>query len=128
MKGENSGNNRSDLDKDNILKPTLDTLTEEGRKMFEAYRVNLEELFLLLCEVTQQGTVLRDTTPIVFNKTEVIPEVRTYTSFSHNDIQAAINSALERQAKSTDELLRRLIEKRDEKKFDATSVNPSSYT
>jgi hypothetical protein len=128
MKGENSGNNKSDLDKGNILKHTFDTLTEKGRKMFEAYRVNLEELFLSLCEVTQQGTVLRDTTPTVFNKIEVIPEVRTDTSFSHNDIQAAINSALERQAKRTDELLRRLIEKRDGKKFDVITVNPSSYT
>jgi hypothetical protein len=39
-----------------------------------------------------------------------------------------IDSALERQAKSTDELLRRLIEERDGKKLDATSVNPSSST
>jgi hypothetical protein len=39
-----------------------------------------------------------------------------------------INSALERQAKSTDELLRRLIEERDRKKLDATSANPSSST
>jgi hypothetical protein len=30
MKDENSDNNESDLDKDNILKPTFDTLTEEG--------------------------------------------------------------------------------------------------
>jgi hypothetical protein len=35
MKGGNSGTNRSDLDKNNILKPTFDTLTEEGRKAFE---------------------------------------------------------------------------------------------
>jgi hypothetical protein len=27
IKGENSGNNRSNLDKGNILKPTFDTLT-----------------------------------------------------------------------------------------------------
>jgi hypothetical protein len=39
-----------------------------------------------------------------------------------------IDSALERQAKSTDELLCRLIEEWDEKKLDATSVNPSSFT
>jgi hypothetical protein len=39
-----------------------------------------------------------------------------------------INSALEMQAKSIDELLRRLIEERDGKKLDATSVNPSSST
>jgi hypothetical protein len=37
-----------------------------------------------------------------------------------------INSTLERQAKSTDELLRRLVEERDGKKLDTTSVNPSS--
>jgi hypothetical protein len=39
-----------------------------------------------------------------------------------------INSTLERQAKCTNELLRMLIEERDEKKLDATSVNPSSST
>jgi hypothetical protein len=39
-----------------------------------------------------------------------------------------INSTLERQAKNTDELLRRLIEERDEKKLDATKVNHSSST
>jgi hypothetical protein len=36
MKGGNSDHNRSNLDKDNILKPTFNTLTEEGRKAFEA--------------------------------------------------------------------------------------------
>jgi hypothetical protein len=64
MKGENSSNNRSDLDKSNILKPTFDTLTEEGRKTFEAYHTNLEELFLSHCEVAWHGTVLKDTTAI----------------------------------------------------------------
>jgi hypothetical protein len=39
-----------------------------------------------------------------------------------------INSALEMQAKSIDELLRRLIEERYGKKLDATSANPSSST
>jgi hypothetical protein len=52
MKGENSGTNGSNLDKNIIIKPTINTLTEEGRKTFEAYRVNIEELFLLRCEVT----------------------------------------------------------------------------
>jgi hypothetical protein len=75
MKGGNSGNNESDLNKDNILKPTIDTLTEEGRLAFEAYIVDLRELFLSRCEVTRRGTILRDTTPIVFNQPEVIPEV-----------------------------------------------------
>jgi hypothetical protein len=39
-----------------------------------------------------------------------------------------INSVLERQLKSTDELLRRLIEERNGKKLDTTSANPSSST
>jgi hypothetical protein len=37
-----------------------------------------------------------------------------------------INSALERQAQSTDELLRRLIEERDRKKHSDANVNSSS--
>jgi hypothetical protein len=127
MKGGNSGNNGSDLDKGNILKRTFDTLTEEDCKAFKAYHANLEELFLSHCEVTQHVTVLKDTTSIVFNKPEVIPEVRPDPSPSHNDIQVMINSALERQAKSMDELLRRLIEERDGKKLDVTSVNPFFY-
>jgi hypothetical protein len=58
MKGENSGNNGSDIDKGNILKPIFNTLTDEGRQAFEAYIADLRELFLLCCEVTRQGTVL----------------------------------------------------------------------
>jgi hypothetical protein len=115
MKSGNSGINGSGLDKNNILKSTFDTLTKEGRKAFEAYRANLKELFLSRCEVTRQGTILKDTTPSIFHKTEVIPEVWPDPLPSHNDIQSMINYALERQAKSTDELLRRLIEERDEK-------------
>jgi hypothetical protein len=126
MKGENSGNNGSDLNKNNILKPTFDTLMKEGCKMFEAYHANFEELFLSRCEVTRQGTVLKDTTSIVFHKPEVIPKVRPDPSASHNDIQFMINFVLERQAKSTDKLLHRLIEERDDKKLGSTSVNPSS--
>jgi hypothetical protein len=124
MKGENFDNNRSDLDKGNILKPTFDTLTEEGRQAFEAYITDLRELFLSCCEVMWQGTVLWDTTPIVFDK----PGVRPDPSPSHNGIQVMIDSALERQVKCTDELLRKLIEERDEKRHDATKVNPSSFT
>jgi hypothetical protein len=103
-------------------------LTEEGRKVFEAYRANLEELFLSRGEVMWQGSFLKDTTPIVFTKHEVTPEVRPNPSPSLNDVQNMINSALERQAKSTNELLRRLIEEWDRKKLDTTSVNPSSST
>jgi hypothetical protein len=39
-----------------------------------------------------------------------------------------INSMLERQVKSTDELLRRLVEEWDWKKLDTASVNPLSST
>jgi hypothetical protein len=128
MKGENSDNNGSDLDKGNILKPTFNTLTEEGCHAFETYIIDLRELFLSHCEVKRQGTVLRDTIPIIFHKPEIIPEVRPDPSPSRNDIQVMTNSALERQAKSTDELLCRLIEEQDGKNPDATKVNPSSCT
>jgi hypothetical protein len=52
MKGGNSGSNRSNLNKGNIIKPTFDTLMEEGRQAFEAYITDLRELFLSCCEVT----------------------------------------------------------------------------
>jgi hypothetical protein len=80
MKGGYFGNNGSDLDKGNILKPTFDTLMEEGRKAFKVCHTNLEELFLSRCEVMQHGTVLKDTMPIVFNKPVVIPKVRPHPS------------------------------------------------
>jgi hypothetical protein len=109
MKGGNSGTNGSNLDKNNILQPTFDTMMEEGRKVYKAYHVTLKELFLSRCEVTWQGTVLRDTMPIIFHKPEVTPEVWPGPSPSCNDIQSMINSMLERQTKNTDKLLRRLI-------------------
>jgi hypothetical protein len=37
MKGGNSDNNGFNLDNGNILKPTFDTLAEEGHRVFEAY-------------------------------------------------------------------------------------------
>jgi hypothetical protein len=52
MNGGNFGNNRSDIDKGNILKHTFDTLTEECRKAFQAYHTNLDELFLSRYELT----------------------------------------------------------------------------
>jgi hypothetical protein len=39
-----------------------------------------------------------------------------------------INSTLEKQAKSTDELLRKLIKERDGNKLETITVNPSSST
>jgi hypothetical protein len=128
MKDGNSGHNESDLDKGNIPKPTFNTITKEGRKAFEANHTNLEELFLTCCEVMRQGTVLQDTTLIIFTKPEVMPEVRANPSPSLNDVQNMTNSVLERQAKSTDELLHRLIEERDRKKHSDANVNPSSST
>jgi hypothetical protein len=53
MNGGNSSTNGSNLDKNNIIKPTFDTMTEEGRKTFEAYRADLDELFLSHYEVTR---------------------------------------------------------------------------
>jgi hypothetical protein len=53
MKGGNPDNNSYNLDKGNILKPTFDTLTEEGRKAFKAYLADHEERFLSRCEVMQ---------------------------------------------------------------------------
>jgi hypothetical protein len=126
MKGGNSGTNGSNLDTNNIFKPTFDTLMDEGCKAFEPYRANLKVLFLLCCEVMRQGTVLWDITPIIFHKPEVTPEVSPDPSPCCNDIQSMINSMLERQAKNTDELLHMLIEELDEKKLDASSINPSS--
>jgi hypothetical protein len=38
MKGGNSGNNGSDLDMGNTIKPTFDTMMKEGRKAFKAYQ------------------------------------------------------------------------------------------
>jgi hypothetical protein len=116
MKDRNSDNNGSDLDKGNILKSTFDTLTEEDCKAFKAYHTNLEGLFLSCCEVTRHLTVLKDTMLIIFSKPEVIHEVRPNPSPSLNNVQVMINSALEKQAKRTDELLHRLTEERDGKK------------
>jgi hypothetical protein len=63
--------------------------------------------------------------PIIIHKAEVTPEVRPNPPLSLNDVQSMINSALERQAKSSDELVRRLIEERDGEKLADSNVNPS---
>jgi hypothetical protein len=60
MKGENSSTNGSDLDKNNIIKTIFDTLTDDGRKMLEAYRADLEELFYSRYETMRQGGILKD--------------------------------------------------------------------
>jgi hypothetical protein len=116
MKGGNYGTNGTDLDKNNIIKPTFNTLMEDGCKAFEAYHADLVELFLSHCEVTWQGTILKDTMPIIICLAEVIHEVWPNPPLSLNDVQSMINSMLERQAKSTDKLLHRFIEEWDGKK------------
>jgi hypothetical protein len=72
--------------------------------------------------------VPKNTMPIIFTKPEVIPKVRLNQSPSLSDVQNMINSTLERQAKSTDELLHRLIEEWDGKKHSDANVNSSSST
>jgi hypothetical protein len=57
-----------------------------------------------------------------------MPKVWPNLSLSLNDIQDMINSALEMQAKSIDELLCRLIKERDGKKHNDANANPSSST
>jgi hypothetical protein len=83
---------------------------EEGHKALEAYRTDLEELFYSCYEMMQQGAVLKDTTPIIICKVDVTPEVRPNPLLSLDDVQFMINPVLERQAKSSDELVHRLIE------------------
>jgi hypothetical protein len=78
--------------------------------------------------VTRQGIVFKDIIPIAFTKSEVMLEVQPNLSSSLNVAQNMINFALERQVKSTDELLRRFIEEWDRKRLDTTSANSSSST
>jgi hypothetical protein len=52
MKKGGSGVNRSDLNNDNIVKPTFNTLTEEDWKALEAYRAEVDELFFSRYAVT----------------------------------------------------------------------------
>jgi hypothetical protein len=118
--------NGSDLNNDNIIKPTFDSLTEEDRKALEAYRTEVDELFFSCYEVTRLGLVQKDTTPIIIRKADVTLEVRSNPSLSLDDVQSMINYALERQAKSSDQLICRLIEERDRKKLVDSNMNPSS--
>jgi hypothetical protein len=86
---------------------------EEGRMAFEAYRTDLEELFFSRYKMMWQRAILKDTVPIIIRKAEVTPEVQLNSSLSLNDVQSMINFVLAKQAKSTDELMRRLIEEWD---------------
>jgi hypothetical protein len=99
---------------------------EEDRKALKAYRADLDELFYSCYEMTWQGAILKDTILIIIRKAEVTPEIRPNPLLSLDDIQSMINYALERQAKSSDELVHRLMEEQDGKKLIDSNVNPSS--
>jgi hypothetical protein len=118
MKKGDSGTNGSDLNKSNIIKSTLDHLSEEDLKV--------EEIFLSCYEVTRQGLIQKDAVPINIYKFEVPTEVRFNPSLSFDDVQVMIHSTLERQEKSNNELMCRLIEERDEKKLVDSNVHTSS--
>jgi hypothetical protein len=96
MMGENTNTNRSDINKNNIFKATLNTLMEEGLKAFEAYHANLKEVFLSRYEMMWQGPILKDTTSIIIRKAKITPEVQPNPPLSLNDVQSMINSVLER--------------------------------
>jgi hypothetical protein len=63
----------------------------------------------------QQGLIQKDAMMIVIHKAEVTIEVQPNPSLSLDNVQVLINSALEKQAKSSDELMRMLIEEWDGK-------------
>jgi ABC-type oligopeptide transport system substrate-binding subunit len=46
MKKGDPDTNRSDLNKNNIIKPTLDHLSEQDRKALEAYHQEVDEIIL----------------------------------------------------------------------------------
>jgi predicted nucleotidyltransferase len=75
MNKRGSDVNESDLDKNNIIKPTFDTLTEEDHKALEAYHAEVYEVSYSCYEVMWQGLDLMETTSIIIHKAEVTPEV-----------------------------------------------------
>jgi hypothetical protein len=111
MKKGDLGTNGSDLNKNNIIKSTLDHLSKEDRKELEAYH---------------KGLIQKDAAPINIYKSKVTPKVQSNPSLSLNDVQAMINFALERQAKSSNEMIRSLVEERDGKKHVDSNVHTSS--
>jgi hypothetical protein len=126
MKKGDPSTNDSDLNKDNIIKPTLDCLSREDRKALETYHKEVDEIFLSRYEVTRQRLIQKDATPINIRKFVVTPEVWSNPSLSLNDVQVMINSILERQAKSINELMHKFIEVRDGEKLVDPNVHASS--
>jgi hypothetical protein len=74
------------------------------------------------------GGVLKDATSIIIRKVKVTPEVWPNPPLSLDDVQSMINSVLERQAKSSNKLVRRLIEEQDGEKLVDSNVYPSPYS
>jgi hypothetical protein len=68
MKKGGSGVNGSDLNKDNINKPTFDTLMEEDHKVLKAYCVGVDELLYSRYMVTWHGLILKDAAPIIIHR------------------------------------------------------------
>jgi hypothetical protein len=101
--------NISDVNKNNIIKLTLDHLSEEDHKALEACHKEVDEIFLSHYEVTRQGLVRKDAL------CEVTPEVWSNPSLSLNNFQAMIN-----------EMMHRLIEERDEKRSFDSNIHASS--
>jgi hypothetical protein len=126
MKKGDPSTNESDLNKKNIIKPTLDNLSEEDHKVLKAYYKEVDEIFLSRYEVTRQGLIMRDVSPITIFKCEVTPEVKSNPSLTLDDVQVLINFALERQVKSSNGMMHRLIEERDGKKFIDPNVHDFS--
>jgi hypothetical protein len=118
--------NGSHLNKDNIIKPTLDNLTEEDRKALEAYHKEVDELFFSCYEVMRQELTQKNAASIIILKAKVTPKVRSNPSLSLDNVQSMINSTLERQAKRSDELMCRLIVEWDGKKLVDSNVHHSS--
>jgi hypothetical protein len=126
MKKGDPDTNKSNLNKNNIIKPTLDHLLEEDRKALETYHKEVDEIFLSHYEVTRQWFIQKDAASINIRKSEVTPEVWSNPSLSLNDVQVMINLALKRQVKSSNEMMHGLIEERDGKRLVDSNVHASS--
>jgi hypothetical protein len=75
VKKGNLDTNGSDLNKNNIIKPTHNHLLEEDLKAFEAYHKEADEIFLSCYEVREHGLIQKDAVSINIRKSEVTPEV-----------------------------------------------------
>jgi hypothetical protein len=126
MKKEDLSTNGFDLNKSNIIKPTLYNLLEEDRKVLEDYHKEVDEMFLPRYDVTRQGFVKRDDVLVTIRKSEVTPKVKSDPWLSLDDVQVMINSTLERSVKSSNEMMCRLIEERNGKKFVDPNIHASS--